>query len=123
MAARPERRDPISRLSRFCEIMALGLVAAALLMPFPNSLNRGGREGATITIQDVSGSLVQAAVVAVHTRTMWVSLAIISTIVAVAAYRNRHAAKAHRIACEKPPPGPGWQGCTKIKQVFHGLRN
>lgn len=83
------RRDPLTRMARFCEFLALGLVAASLFLNFSNDLHPANAP--PVGLENFPGLLQKAAVVAVHTRTPWVTLALAGMIVAVIAYRKRHA--------------------------------
>lgn len=76
----PPARDPIRRLYFFSEIMALGLVAAAILLKFPNSLNRPGAPA--VPLDYFPGFFQNAAFLAVHTRAIWITLAVLGTIAA-----------------------------------------
>jgi len=87
-AARTPRRDPLTRMARFCEFLALGLVAASLFLKFANA--RHPTNAPAISLDNFPG-LQKAAVIAVHTRTPWVTLALAGLVVAVIAYRKRHA--------------------------------
>ncbi len=94
------RRDPITSLSRFCEMLALGLVATSLFLPFTNGLNHP--DAPHISLDYFPDLLQKSAVVAVHTRVPWIVLAILSTMVAVVAYRVRYSPKPHRLLALAP---------------------
>jgi hypothetical protein len=91
-------RDPLTRLLFFCQLMGLGLVAASLYLPFPGDLNRPGRP--VVSLDVFPTYTEKAAILAIHTRTTWVVLAILGLLTALIAYATRRATKRSRlVAC------------------------
>lgn len=84
-------RDPMKRLWFFCEILAVGLVGAAILLKFPNHLESPGSPA--VPLDYFPGFLENAAFALVHTRAIWIALAVCST---VAAAMGRFARSASR---------------------------
>lgn len=94
------RRDPLSRLLFFCEIIALGMVGAAFYMKFPNDLNRPGTP--PVGLEKFVTWQEKAAFIAVHTRTAWMTCAILSLAASVLAFQNRRAPRRSRIVAWSP---------------------
>jgi hypothetical protein len=94
------RRDPLTRLLFFCEIIALGMVAAAFYMTFPNDLNRAGTP--PVGLEKFATWPEKAAYIAVHTRTAWMTCAILSLAASVLAFQNRRAPRRSRIVAWSP---------------------
>ena len=65
----PARRDPITRLSRFNEILALGLVAASFFLNFANDLSRPNAP--PVPLDHFPDLLQKSAIIAV---TFWVNI-------------------------------------------------
>ena len=89
------KRDPVTTFARFSNFMSLGLVAAALYMPFPDSLNfvpsdKTKLDHPLITLDYFPDALQKVAVAVVHYRTAWVAMAVVSTIITLLWYRTRY---------------------------------
>ncbi|HVT82149.1 MAG TPA: hypothetical protein VHM90_16015, partial [Phycisphaerae bacterium] len=93
-------RDPLTRLLLFCELMALGLVAASIYLKFPRELPRPDVPEATAG--HFPTLLGKASFIAVHTRTPWVTLAVVSLVAAVVAYQSRRKPARSRIVALAP---------------------
>jgi hypothetical protein len=93
-------RDLRKTLARLCEFIALGLAAASVFMKFPNDLNR---PNSPLISQDNLPTLSQQlAFIASHTRAMWVTMGVISLLIAVLGYRARRSAKPNRLVLFAP---------------------
>ncbi len=93
-------RDPLTRLLFFCQLMALGLVAASAYLTFPNDLNRPG--GPVVTLDRFPTLLEKCAIVATHTRTPWIVLAVIGLLTALIAQLTRRRPKRSRWVAYAP---------------------
>jgi hypothetical protein len=87
-ALRASPRDPLARITRMAQILAIGLIGAACFLTHPNSLNRTNPKGVRITLDAFPDLLEKAAVAAVHTRATWVVLAVIAASIAMSATRT-----------------------------------
>jgi hypothetical protein len=93
--AEPRRRDPLTRIARYCLMLAMGLMAAAVLLRFPNELARD--QLAAVPMAGFAGILNKAAILAVHTRAVWLLLAGMGIGIAFLAFRGRYAPRQHRL--------------------------
>ena len=93
-------RDPLSRLLLFCELLALGMVAASIYLRYPKELLKGDLP--EITLDQFPTFLQKAAFIAVHTRAPWVVLALIGLVTAVIAFQSRNKPKRNRLVAIAP---------------------
>jgi hypothetical protein len=119
----------LTRLLFFCQLMALGLVAASVYLPFPNDLNRAG--GPVVTLDQFSGALQKTAIFITHKRVTWIVLAVCGVLTSLAVYRTRFAPRRNRWVAWAPAAlllvvavhcaAQGWlQAHGSLHLEFHG---